>query len=272
MAETPRLSALKKLSSQIPVANARVAQGQQSARDLQLQQAVKQAPSSMGTQQAQQVGAQQAAAAGQQQLATQEAGIQQQAQVGQMAAQGIQQQQQGQMAGLEQGLEQQRQSNVQKFANLSEEAKQEMFDSRMSFQKDEMGRIFGNERQLADYAKLTANSDEQFREYTQQAQQAHEFKIQALETMNKRLQAALQSEAARKQEGLDRVSQQKILQMQQEMQRRIEKAKADAAKKGAMYGAIGTVVGAAAGSFGGPAGAAAGASIGGSLGQVAATS
>lgn len=272
MAQSPRLTALQKLSSQIPVANARVAQGQQAARDLQLQQAVKQAPSSMGTQQAQQVGAQQAATAGQQQLATQEAGIQQQAQVGQLATQATQQQQQGQMAGLEQGLEKQRQDNVQKFAQLSQQAKQEMFDSRMQFQRDEMGRLVANERQLADYARLTAENDEQFRTYAQQAQQAHEMKIQTLETINRRLQAAMQDEAIRKQEGLDRLSQQQILQMQRDVERQMQQAKADAAKKTAMYGAIGTVAGAGIGALGGPAGAAAGASIGGGIATVAATS
>lgn len=273
MAESQRLSALKKLSAQIPVANTRVAQGQQAARDMQLQQAVKQAPSSMGTAQAQQVGAQQAATAGQQQLATQEAGLQQQGQVAELATQAVKQQQQTTLSGLEQGVEQQRQSNVEKFAQLSQEAKQEMFDSRIQFQRDEMGRIVANERQLADFARLQAKNDDEFKNYAQQSQQAHQFKIQALETVQKRLEATLKSNEARKQEGLDRISDQQILQMQQDVERQLEKARADAAKKSALYTMGGTVLGAAGGALiGGPTGATTGAQVGGGAGALAAAS
>lgn len=266
MADSPRLSALKQLSSQIPVANSRIAQQQKAGRDLQLQQAVARAPAGAGVQQAQQAGAQQAAQAGQQTLDTQQTGMQQQGQVAQVAAQGQQQEQQSQQFGLEQGLESQKLDNVQKFANLSEAAKKEMFDSRMQFQKDENGREFLNERQLADYAKLTAKSADEFKNYAQQAEQAHTMQLQALETINKRLEMAMKNEASRKEEGLDMLNTREIAQMKSEVEARIQRENARAANRQSAWQAGGTIVGGVIGILGGPAGVAAGASIGGAAG------
>jgi len=268
--ETPRMTALKKLSAQIPVANSRIAQQQQASRDIQLQQAVKAAPASMGVPQAQQLAQTQATNAGQQALQTQKQGMQTQAQVADLAAQEQKQATQSRQFGLEQGVEQQRLSNVEKLASLSEKAKQEMFDSRLQFQKDEMGRTFLNERQLADYAKLTAKNDAEYKAYAQQAEQQQRLKIQTLETINRRLENAMKNQFAKEQEGLSRMNEQDIQKMKQDVENRLAKAKADAANTTAKWGAAGTIVGAVVGyRFGGASGATAGGSLGGAAGGAA---
>jgi hypothetical protein len=177
---------------------------------------------------------------------------------------------QQQLAGLEQGIEQDRLSNVQKFAALSEKAKQELYDSRLQFQKDELGRVFLNERQLADYAKLKARSDAEFRKYEQQARQASAMEIQALETLNRRLEDSIKNAYVRKQEGLNALSERQLYELQRDTQARLQKAQNKAANKAAMWGAAGTIAGAAVGGMaGGPAGAMAGAQIGGGVGTAA---
>lgn len=268
MADSSKLTALQQLSAQIPVANSRIAQGQAAARNLQLQNTVKQAPQGTGVTGAQQLGAQQAANAGQQTLATQEQGQKDQSQLAAVGAQQQSNDTQATLTGLQQGTQKQQQDQVAQFAAISAKAKQETFDARLQFQKDETGRAFLNERQMADYAKLQATTQDQMKTYAQQATQAHQAQIEVLTSMNNKLKDSLQNQATRDAEGLTQLTDQQIYKMQIDVQQRLAKAKADAANTGAIWGAGGTVVGAVVGGvFGGSAGAQAGGALGGAGGS-----
>jgi hypothetical protein len=162
--------------------------------------------------------------------------------------------------------------NVQKFAQISEKAKQEMFDNQMQFQKDEQGRTFFNERQLADYARLNAENDEKFKDYAQNAEQLSKRKLQAMEHAYKLTMQDLQQKSNLAEQKKDQQAQLQINQIRKEIEERMQKERAKAANRAAAWQAGGTIVGGVAGAvIGGPAGASAGASVGGALGGMAAS-
>lgn len=270
---SPRQKALQNLSNQLPVANQRVAQGQQAARDMQLQQAVQKAPAGQNiTQTAQQTGAAAAQNAGAQMVEQAQNQVKQQGQIGQIGLAEQQQQAQANVAGLQQGAKEAAMSNVQKFAQISEQAKQEMFDKQMQFQKDEQGRTFFNERQLADYAKLNAANDEQFKDYAQNAEQLNKRKLQTMEQAYKVAMADLNQKQALAEQKKDQQAQLQINAIKKEIEERMQRERARAANRAAAWQAGGTIVGAGVGAFaGGPAGAAAGAQVGGAAGGMVAS-
>lgn len=180
--QSPRLKALQNLSNALPVANSRVAQGQQAARDIQLQQAVKAAPQGQNTTQAaQQTGAAAAQQAGQENVQRAQNMIQQQGQIGQLALGEQSQANQQNLAGQQLAAGEQQMNNVQRLAAISENAKQELYDKQMKFDKDEAGRTLFNEMQLLDYAKANAQTDEQYKNYAQEAQQLSNRNMQFME-------------------------------------------------------------------------------------------
>jgi hypothetical protein len=117
----------------------------------------------------------------------------------------------------------------------------EVFDNNLKFQQDELGRSSLNDRQLADYAVLTARNQEELANYEQQVAVAYERKqgimkqaFAVLEQYEKQLFEAEQTEA------------------NQELQRRIALAKKkqaddlarlqnEGANRAAIWGAVSTV-------------------------------
>lgn len=262
--QSDKLTALQQLSQNIPVANSQIAQQQKAARDLQLQQAVAAAPAAATAGQAQQVGAQAAQNAGQQTIQAEQTATNQQEQVA-SAANTQQQQDIGQtVTGLQQGTEATRQQQIQQLADFSETAKQQMFDDRLKFQTDEQNRAFMNQRQLADYAKLKAQSDQDFQNYAENASEVSQAKIEVLQTMSQRLEQSMKNDFTRQQEGLDKLTDQQIYDMQRDVNLQIQAAKNQAANTTAAWGAVGTIAGAVVGGVvGGPAGAKMGGAVGG---------
>lgn len=292
---------LSNMSQNIPVANARLAAQQKAARDLQLQAAVGAAkPAQATAATAQQLGTQVAQQAGAQQVA----GVQQQAQAqGQVAQLGQQVQALADTKALNDqklGLAEQQFDGAQQLAQISEQAKQEMYDSRKAFQISENGRAFSNERQLADYAKLRAGSEQEWQNYVQTTDQLGQRKAEALQIANDKLTAQLKADAAqviqlREQAGAAGISQaeknatlqayrlkldqtEQLRAAQVELSKSIARAQAKKAGTLAKNGAIGTIVGAGIGAavgtvlapgVGAAPGAAAGASLGGGLGTLA---
>jgi hypothetical protein len=265
------MKALQKLSQNMPVADQKTAQGLKAARDIQLRSAIGQQPTTAGIQQARQMGAAAAAQAGQQAIAQAQQGVQQQQQLGQLGIgeAGMQQQQelfQQQMTGA-----QHREALAGKIAKLSEEATQEVFDSRMQFQRDEMNRLHLNERQLADFAVMQAESEEEFRNWEQTSRHAHKRKLQVLETLHKKTLAEMEAQYKKDKYYADRKHGQELKAMEKALRDKIEREKREAANKAGMWGAAGTAVGAGVGAYFGQAqGAKAGAEVGGSLGQAGA--
>ena len=271
MADTPRMQALKKLSAQMPVANQRIAQGLQASRDLQLQQAVGRAPATTAIQPAaSQLGGAMAAQAGQQQLAMAEQGMQQQGQVAQAGLEEQRRAAEQRLGGQREAGREQELQNAHKFAQISEQAKREIFDQRMQFSKDDMGRTFFNERQLADYAALKARNEEAFKNYAQQADQLHQRKMQMLQAAQDKLEEAMKNKYLLERQGMDNQQLLELAQLEKAAKEEQIRAKKRAANKNAAWTAGGQIVGAVAGGIVGSlapgAGTAVGASVGAQLG------
>jgi hypothetical protein len=238
------------------------------AANIQAKQAMKTAPA--GYQAASQLGATTAANKGQAMIeqaskaATTDTRL---AEVG-LAEKGMNER--AELSGLERGLRQRRESNLDRVAKLGSEIQDRILTSRLKFQTDQAGQKYLNERQLADFAIMKIKSDEEFADLSQQVQQDTERKLAMMEVAQKKIQQILSNKHLQEQLGLDFEAKKELAEMARAHEKAMAKAKNDAANKAAMWGAAGTVVGAGLGSLGGPAGAMAGGAIGGGLGTAAA--
>jgi hypothetical protein len=272
--ETPRLQALRGLQNSLPVTNSRVLNQQKAARDLQLQQAVAKAPAATPTSTAATTGAALASSsadttnklslqAGEQQKQVGALGLAERARAGQQA-----------LADQTLGLEQQKMGDVERLARVSQEAKQELYDAQMQFQKDEMGRTLFNERQLVDYAAKNARSNEEYQNYAHRADKAHQRNLQAMQTIYKKMEEELQFEYSKDKQEMDQAKVLQIKQIQKDMARKIAHAKTKKGQNRDKWKAGGTVIGAviggvAAGYYSGGMGAAQGAMVGAGIGGAA---
>ena len=167
-----------------------------------------------------------------------------------------------------------------------------MFDSRKQFAQDQLGQKFSNERQLADYAALTAKDEQQFRDYQQKTEMLYDRKSQVLEAAKARISQQMEFDnrvinqtkdqlSKKKMSEQEKAALQKILQEKldlrqvlrnkaAEVQAALDRAKArkanTKAKNIATGAVVGAVVGGVIGSFIPGAGTAAGASVGASAG------
>lgn len=267
--ETPRMTALRNLSNQLPVANSRVAAGQSAAQQMQLQNAVKQAPQGGSTTaNAQETAASTAATQGQQLIQGAQNQIQQQGQTGQLAVGEQKSQAEANIAAQTQGARAQQMDNLQRLGQIDESAKQQLYDRQMQFQQDQNGRTIYTAEQLADYARTQAQNQEQAQDYAQSAQQLTEKNMQAMEQAYKLISEDLkQKEAVAEQSG-DETTKKAIYQQQVDAQAAMNKIRADNSNRKAMFGGIGTVAGAVVGGyFGGAGGAMAGGAAGGAGGS-----
>lgn len=265
---TPRMQALRNLANQLPVANKQVAAGQQASRDMQLQQAVKAAPPSANIiQAAQQTGAASAQSAGQQTVQNAQQQTQQAGQIGQLGLVEQSRQQQATLAGQQSGLKEQEMDNVQRLAGVSEQAKKDLYDKQMQFDKDELGRTQFNAVQLADYAKLNAKSDEELKGYAQQVDQLSKRRLQAAQTASSKLMEDLKQRQSAAAQNKDQALQKQLYEEERDLNQwmRDEQTRHDNAV--AMWSTGMGIAGAAGGAFlGGPAGASAGYNVGSAVG------
>jgi hypothetical protein len=158
---------------------------------------------------------------------------------------------------------------------IGTDVKAKILDSRLQFEKDEAGRKFSNDRQLADYAIATAKSDQELQDRMREMKQASDKKIALLEHVSSQLLTAVQQGAASKEQKLDYEQQKQLLEMQKKIEAQIAKEKAAAGNRMAMAQGIGTVGGAVAGGVIGSvvpgAGTVVGASVGATAGGAAGT-
>lgn len=266
------MAALDQIVNNMPVANQRRQQQQQAATDLQLQQAVKAVPPKQaGPAVAQTLGGAAAQTAGQQMIETAKQNVAVNQQAGGMAVDQKQSELQTGIAELRRGQETGQLADEQAFANISEDAKREMFDSRMSFSKDEMGRTFMNERQLADYAATHARSKEQLQDYMQTAEQMHDRKTQALEAAQAKIDQELQFQNSLSNQKQDQALQKQLVQAKRDLEAKIAKDKAKRANRAGTFQTVAAIGGAVVGGiYGGPAGAAVGYQAGSAVGGMAA--
>lgn len=245
------MAALDSIMSNMPIANARRQEQQKAAADLQLQQAVAKAPPKTAPAVAQQVGAAAAQNAGAQAIDAAKQNIQQSQQVGQLALQQKQSDIQNNIAALKRGVESQQMRDEREFANINEQAKQEMFDNRMQFQTDEMGRQFLNERQLADYAVSHARDVEQLRNYSQDAEQLYSRQMQSLEAAQNKINQELQFQNSLSIQQQDQVVKRQLVEAKAALDRKIARDKANAANRSGVFSTVVGVAGAAAGAYAG---------------------
>jgi hypothetical protein len=269
MAQTQRQSGLATLAGQMPVRNQELADQQRAARALQLQQTVarmtpQQAPTA---QQAAGMGAALAQQAGQEQVGRAAQQLETAGQVAKLGQQETAIAGQQKLGALQEGARQQELSQVDRLAKLDAAAKTELFDKELQFRKDAANQTFFSERQLADYKRQSAASDEQLRNWSNQAQNYHKRNITTLETMYKRLSEIEENNYRIGKQQLDQAARKELAQLRADTEKRLRDAKNKAAKTAQMWQAGGMVVGAVVGGvLGGPAGASLGATAGGSIG------
>lgn len=114
----------------------------------------------------------------------------------------------------------------------------EIFDANMKFQQDELGRTALNDRQLADYAVLTARSQEELANYEQEVSQAMERKAalmkQAFAVLEQYEQQLLQAEETEANQDLQR----RIALAKKKQQDDLNKLQAEGANRAAIWGAV----------------------------------
>jgi hypothetical protein len=169
----------------------------------------------------------------------------------------------------------------QDLAKMGNNIKQELLDSRLAFEKDEAGRKFSNDRQLADYIASNAKTQQEFD--SKMSGIANVARQQAVMTaaFNERLNTILNQGYIESKGDLDNAQRIRLAALRSETTKAAEKAKANAANKILMGQAIGTIVGvagvgaaAAAGVIAAPVvvpALMAGAALGGATGTIAAT-
>lgn len=264
-------SKLATLAQSMPVANARLQKQQQDANALAMQQTIAKAqPGASSVRMGQQIGAAVTGDAAKQQIQQAAQQVQQQANIGQA---GLQQQTndiRNRLAALQQGVQSQGLDQKQQLFQQAQRLENEAFNARMQFRRDELGRVEFNDKQLADYARISGLQDEQLRDYAQSSQLAYQRDAQIMEHAANLINEQLQFESSKKmqdqdQELISRLNAERIA-----LERAIEAKQAEAANNSQMWGGILGIVGAAVGGyFGGPAGAGAGYSIGSGVGSAA---
>lgn len=245
MALSDRQNQLAGLAAQMPVANQEVAQGLQTAAELQRRSSMSQASPYATKAQAQQAGA---AATAAKQNANIQAGAQTQEQAMQLAQAGLQNTQadnEQKIASRRNALTAQQQELQNRLASMSGEVKQQLFDKQMDFVKDELGRTTFTQQQLADWATTKAKTYEDYQNYVQSMEQASERRNQILKASYARITQALQQGFISEQEPLDQAMRANLTKARQELQLKIQRQQAEQRSTMAMYQAGGTILGAA---------------------------
>lgn len=242
MAETATQRGLAGLAAQMPIRNRTVADQQRAARMLQLQQAVSQLPveAAPTAQQAAGMGAAASQQAGTEQVSRAQQMVQEAKQAGQLGLQEQQLASQQQVAAAQQAGQQESLDQTSRLAALDSSAKKELFDNQLQFRKDQADRALFNERQLADYKAMTATRAEDFKNWSQKAQQMHDRNVQVLDVMNAKLKQAIEQQYAAGKQAQNQALTKELLQLQRDTEARLAKAKAKAANTASMWGAIGS--------------------------------
>lgn len=245
LGQTATQSGLAAMAGQMPERNKLIAQQQKAARALQLQQAVAgmPAPSAAAapTTRAQvaQMGGQMAQAAGEQQVSQAKQMMQSAEQIAKLGMGEAQLQGAKELGTMRAAGQKEEVDQLQRLANIDQNAKQELFDAQMQFRTDAAGQRLFTERQLADYAALSANREEAFNNYKQKSIQYSKRNIEMLQAMGRKMEQALKSGYLDDKTRLDQKAKLEIQRLIDDNNRRIAKAQAKGAQTAQTYGAIG---------------------------------
>lgn len=173
---------------------------------------------------------------------------------------GIDQDNSLQMATIQQRKDMQR---------LGNDVKDKLIDSRLRFEKDEMGRKFTNERQLSDYILSNARTQQEFDSEMRGLMKETDQYILTLDMMENKISQAMKQGYIKEKGDLDRQMGLELARMKAEIQRKKQREMAKKRNSMAAWQAAGSIAGGAAGfilSGGNPAVAAVGAQAGGAAG------
>lgn len=162
-------------------------------------------------------------------------------------------------------------SQREQLAALGADVKEKIFDSRLQFSRDEMGRKFSNERQLSDYAIMSSKTEQELAAKLQTQQLMQKRDLQLMEAAQNKVMEALRQASADKSRELTQASKEYIANIQAAAERAMARKKARGAAMGQIITGAFTIGGAIVGAVvGGPAGAAVGSTVGSSAGQAVA--
>lgn len=265
---------LQGLAEAFPSQNQGIATGMQEAQKLQVQNtlgASARGGQPVGNRAIQAAGAQQATAQAAPVLQANQQNIAQQGQIAQMGLQQKKQEAQQALSSRQLGLQKKARELQGKLSTLGNNLEDTLIKQQMDFKKDEMGRTFFNERQLADWAIMKAKTDEDFRNYEQKVTQASKKKMQILKTAYAKIKQILEQGYTDREQTLDNNQRRKATLAKAKLEQKIAEEKAEAENRAAMFSAGGAILGGVVGAaIGGPAGASAGMSAGQGLGSVTA--
>lgn len=239
---TSRASKLQALQSAMPVANQRAARGIQQAQSLQLQQAAAAAPATPqagGYRAAQQQGADVTQAAGQAAVETAGQQLAKQAQVGELGLAEQARGERGRLAEQEMAARKEAADTDTRLAQLGESNKQQIWDSRIDFARNQANQKFLNQRQMADLAMTKAKDVEGFKDYQQQVQQGVEKRLQMMDIAFKKVSQALEQEYRKGKSQADRAQQEYLMQLKRDMEEAIARERESASKNALMWKAGG---------------------------------
>lgn len=274
MAQTTTQGGLAAMAGQMPVRNQELADQQRAARTLQLQQAIskltpQQAPTA---QQAAGMGAALSAQTGQEQVGRAQQMVETTGQMAKLGQQETALAGQQKLGAMQEAARQEQLSQIDRLAKLDANAKRELFDKELQFRKDAANQTFFTERQLADYKKQSAVSDEQYRNWANQAQNYHKRNIASLEAVYNKLAEIEKNNFQIGEQKLDQAAKKEIQTLLADAKRRVADAQRRAANNTQMWSTVFGVAGGVAGAFTGtPQGAMigyqAGSALGGTIGS-----
>lgn len=273
MADSTRIQQLKALQSSLPVANQKVAQGLQSAQDINLKQSIKAATPGAGPGAAQSLGAAQTAAKGQPLIQAAQQTAKQTGQVAQMGLAETGMQAQQELGAAQRNVSGKQREYSDRLSKLGNELKDNLLDQNLEIRKDARGQALLNDRQLADYALSTATSQEELKNYAQAMEQASSREMQMLEQAYNLITQQLTQMASKGELQMNQEQTMRLAQQKQALEQEIARKQRKAANKAGIIGGAFTIAGAAIGAAytggaGAPVGAAVGAQVGGGLGQI----
>ena len=155
---------------------------------------------------------------------------------------------------------------------LGMSTKQQLFDTSLQFEQDELGRTVFNERQLMDYAVTHAKDIEQLQDYEQAISQMSERRMRLLQVAQQTIEMEMKQAFQMEQSALNQEHKLALAKAEQAIKEKIAKEKADAANRAGLWGAVtGTIAAVGAVALGQPQFAPAAFSIGSGLGTLAST-
>ena len=146
------------------------------------------------------------------------------------------------LGGMQLAAQKESLGQAERLAALDNSAKREVFDSQLQFKKNTADQTQFTQRQLLDYAKVNAKSDEEFKTWSQRTQQASRRNIQVLETINNRLAEALSADYSKGKQKLDQQSRLELTKLKRENDQAIARARANGANTAMAGQAIGGVM------------------------------